>query len=587
VSNLSKDIYASTIMMVDDESITMDVVQAFLGEFGYSNFIQIEDPLEAMAALDRRSPDVLLLDLIMPGKSGLELLEEVRGSEQFRHLPVIVLTASSDAHDKLRALELGATDFLAKPVDQSELCLRVRNTLVAKAYMDQLAFYDAVTELPNIHMFNERLKWALKKAKRHNESLSLITISLDNFGRLNATVGLDSSNKIIAMIAKRLLGVVRDIDTRAAIQDKIKGTLGLFRVEGYGFSLLLDRPKNNEITALVAKRILKIIRKPIVINNDEMVVTASVGIASFPESEHESYKGFQRQAVTAKDHSKNNGGDCFCFSSKAINRIYQRRHTMESGLRRAIGKNELALHYQPKVDINTGEINGLESLLRWQNANLGHVSPSQFIPLAEETKLIIPIGAWVLTEACRTLVEWSKSGIKDINLSVNLSAVQMDDPRLIDTVRKILTTTGAKPSQLEIEITEGVFLENIDEKREVLLALKSLGVRISIDDFGTGYSSLSYLTSLPIDELKIDASFINSIEESKKSRAIVSSIIYMAQNLKLRTIAEGIETDRQLEFIRKQGCDSYQGYLFSRALPKNEITKLLSKKTHTTTANSE
>ena len=196
-------------MMVDDESITMDVVQAFLGEFGYSNIIQIENPLEAMDALGKFSPDVLLLDLIMPGKSGLELLEEIRSSRRFRHLPVIVLTASSDAMDKLRALELGATDFLAKPVDQSELCLRVRNTLVAKAYMDQLAFYDTVTELPNIHMFNDRLKEALEKAATNKETLSLITISLDDFGRINATIGLDAANDIIALMARRLLGVVK------------------------------------------------------------------------------------------------------------------------------------------------------------------------------------------------------------------------------------------------------------------------------------------------------------------------------------------------------------------------------------------
>jgi diguanylate cyclase (GGDEF)-like protein len=571
-------------MMVDDEPITMDVIQTYLQEFGYANFIQVEDPLKAMEALKKRLPDVLLLDLIMPNKSGLEILEEVRASKQFRHLPVVVLTASTSAEDKLRALELGATDFLAKPVDQSELCLRVRNTLVAKTYMDRLAFYDAVTGLPNIHMFNDRLERAMKKAKQRKETLSLILLSLDNFGRINATIGLEASNKIIASMAKRLLGVVKDIDTVAAKHGTIKGTLGLFRVEGYGFCLLLDRPRNPEAAALVAERILKVIRKSIVVGDNEMDITASIGIALLSDMKSDP-KSFRGQAVIAKDHSIKNGGDCFHFASEKINAIYEKRHKMETGLRRAIDRNELSLHFQPIVDIDTGAINRLEALLRWQSPDLGNVPPGRFIPLAEETKLILPIGEWVIEEACKTLVEWSERGIEDVNLSVNLSAVQMDVARLTGILEDILIATGARPSFFELEITESVFLENIDQKRELLHALKDLGVRISIDDFGTGYSSLSYLTSLPIDELKIDRSFISSIEESRRSRAIVSAIIYMARSLNLRTIAEGIETKKQLDFVGKQGCDKYQGYLFSRALPKDEIAELLLQRSSTSTIN--
>lgn len=578
MSDLTDNLYGSTIMMVDDEPITMDVIQAYLEEFGYANFIQVEDPLEAMGALEKRLPDALLLDLMMPNKSGFEILEEIRASKQFRHLPVIVLTASTSGEDKLRALELGATDFLAKPVDQSELCLRVRNILVAKTYMDRLAFYDAITELPNIHMFNDRIDQAVKKAKRSKETICLITLSLDQFGRINATIGLEASNKIIALMAKRLLGVVSDIEALADKHDAIKGVVGLFRVEGYGFCLVLDRPKDADAAAAVAKGILKTIRKPIVAGNNELVISASIGIAMMYEGVGDSTT-LRRQAIIAKDHSIKTGGDCYNFASKEINSIYEKRHTMEAGLRRAIDRNELSLHFQPIVDIGSGKINRLEALLRWDSPDFGRVPPDHFIPLAEETKLIIPIGEWVIEEACRTLVQWSGHGIEDVSLSINLSAVQMDVPRLTGIIADILKASGAKPSFFELEITESVFLHNIDQKRELLRALKGLGVRISIDDFGTGYSSLSYLTSLPIDELKIDRSFISNLEKSRKSRAIVSAIIYMARSLNLRTIAEGVETEQQLDFIRKQGCDKYQGHLFSKALPKDDITEVLPRKT--------
>lgn len=575
MTNDSQNLVDSIIMMVDDEPITMDVVQTFLEEFGYSKFIQIEDPLLAMDGLEKQPPDVLLLDLKMPGKDGMEILAEIRANKRFNHLPVVVLTASSDTQDKLRALELGATDFLSKPVDQSELGLRVRNTLAAKAYMDQLAYYDPVTKLPNTHMFNDRLNWALEKAKRYGEKLSLMNIALDHFSRINATIGLDASNELIAEIANRLAEAVRNIDTITATHSEMKGALGLFRVEGSAFTLLLDRPKNAESAAVVAERILNVIKKPVMLSgNKEVVVTASIGIASYPE-EGSDTATLRRLMVSAKDYSRTKGGDCFHFSTKEINKIYQKRNDMESQLRYAVERNELLLHFQPKVDIKTEEIDGLEALVRWQSEVFGFVSPGDFIPLAEETKLIVPIGEWVLGEACRTLVEWSKRGIKDIIMSVNLSAVQMNDPHLIDNIKNILTTTGVNTAQIELEITESLLLDNIEEKIDLLLALKALGVRLSIDDFGTGYSSLSYLTRLPVDELKIDRSFILHVEESKDARAMVSSIIFMAHSLGLTTVAEGIETEKQLKIIGGHGCDRYQGYLCSHPLPANEIINIL------------
>ena len=563
--------------MADDESITMAVVQTFLEEFGYSNFIQVEDSLKVMEALELNLPDILLLDLIMPGKSGMDILYEIRNHPKMSRLPVVVLTASSDAQDKLKALELGATDFLSKPVDQSELGLRIRNTLAAKAYTDQLAYYDPITKLPNSTMFQDRLDWALAKAKRYGENLALFHINLDQFGRVNATIGFNASNTVLIMLAERLKEVVRSIDMLSTAPDDLSGNLGLFRAEGSGFTLLLNQPKNAESSAIVASRILRTIREPIVMDGNEIVVTTSIGIATFPEEGGDA-ETLHRLAISAKDYGRNKGGDNFHFSSKSINAIYEKRLKMESRLRKAIDRNELHLYYQPKVKVQTGEIDGVEALIRWQNETLGFVSPVDFIPLAEETKLIIPIGEWVLLEACKNLVTWGEIGKKTVSMAVNVSPLQIEDPNYIDTVKNVLSTTGVNPRLIKLEITEGLFLDNVEEKIVKLKALKALGVQISIDDFGTGYSSLSYLGKLPVDELKIDRSFIIDVESNEENRAIIASIIYMAHRLQLSTVAEGIENSNQLEYIKNQQCDIYQGFYFSRPLPIDEITQLIPEK---------
>ncbi len=573
----AQELKDSTIMMVDDEPITMEVVQTFLEEFGYNNFIQVDNALKAMEVLEQAAPDIMLLDLIMPHRSGHEILSEIRNHPRFKHLPVIVLTASSDTQDKLKALELGATDFLAKPVDQSELGLRVRNTLAAKAYLDQLAYFDPLTKLPNKHLFQQRFEWAIKKAARYQENLALLNITLDDFSRINATIGLPASDEVLLEISRRLREVVRDVDALAASTGELKGNPGLFRVEGSAFSLLLDHPKDAESSALVAERILSAIRKPITLHETEVVVTASIGIATYP-NEGSDCATLHRLAISAKDYTKNRGGDGFHFSSKDINAIYERRLKMEGKLRNAIQNNELVLHYQPKVDVRTGAMEGVEALLRWQSRELGLIPPNDFIPLAEETKLILPIGEWVLLEACRTLVQWHKQGKKRLIMAVNLSALQLEDPNLLDIVKRTLQTTGVDPDCIKLEITESLLLKDIEKKIALLHTLRSLGVRLSIDDFGTGYSSLSYLAQLPVDELKIDRSFISSMEKSKESKAIVTSVIFLAHNLNLTTVAEGIETRDQLAFIQSHGCDEYQGFLYSRPQPEAEILRLLPEK---------
>ena len=567
------DLKTAKIMIIDDEPITLEMAKAYLEEAGYSNFILVDKSTEAMQQIEDSKPDILLLDLMMPEVSGYDILEQVRGHLKFRYLPIIVLTASTDTESKLLALDLGATDFLAKPVDPSELSLRVRNTIAAKAYLDRLAYFDSVTSLPNRKMFGELFDNSLKKAKRFAEKLALLNIELDHFDRINDTMGLSAGDEVLRQIRLRIESVVRDIDLlgRSIIKDNTE--IDLFRIEGSVFSLLLYKIHELGNGALVANRILQEIRKPISVFDQEIYVTASIGITTYPD-EGKSCEELLRLASSAKDFAKNNGGDTFQFSSTEINAIYEKRLSMESALRKALELKELVLYYQPKVKVATNTIDGVEALVRW-NSSQGLISPLNFIPLAEETGLIVPFGEWILNEACSQLKKWQQEGNNGISMAVNLSAKQFAAPDFFPMVQRIVSQSGIDPRFLKLELTESLLLGDIEKKIIILQNLREIGLKISVDDFGTGYSSLSYLSKLPLDELKIDKSFIDNVSDHEDSRAIVSTIIYLARKLRLQTVAEGIETSEQLEFLQQEGCDLYQGYLFSKPVSSAELSQLL------------
>lgn len=561
------------IMIVDDEPINIDVVQAFLEEENYHDFVAVEDSRQAMKLLEEKRPDLMLLDLMMPEVSGFDILSAVRVHPKFKYLPIIILTASTDTQNKIKALDLGATDFLAKPLDQSELGLRVRNTLAAKAYQDQLAFYDSLTKLPNRLLFLEDLSRMLETTKRHKEQLALLSIEIDNFDKINDTIGLNAGDEVLRLVAQRIQKLTREGDVLYRCAGDQITRMSLFHLDSNGFSLIIERIHAADNAAAVAKRIIKTLRTPLRVGGGDVYVTASIGIATSPP-ESDKASELLRLASSAKDYAKKRGGNTFQFSSRAINKMYEKRLRLETMLRKALEKKEFVLYYQPKVNLKTGILKGVEALLRWKSDD-GFVSPEEYIPLAEETGLIVPIGEWVLSEACRQLKEWHDSYRLPISMAVNLSAKQIIAPDFLSMVKRIIRSSGIDTHFLTLELTESLLLDNIDDKIKLMKSLKAMGLKLSIDDFGTGYSSLSYLKNLPVDELKIDRSFIIDVTERSDSRAIVSTIVFLAQSLKLSTVAEGIEKKEELEFLRELGCNQYQGFYFSRPVPGSELIKLL------------
>ncbi len=567
------DLTDATIMMVDDEPINMEVVQAFLEDAGYQKFILVEKSVEAMNILEEKRPDVLLLDLIMPDVSGFDILSEIRSHFKLKHLPVIILTSSTDTETKLRALELGATDFLAKPVDPSELGLRLRNTLAAKAYIDQLAYYDPLTHLPKKELFLQRLEWSITSGTRYSEAFAILSIGLNNFNTVNATAGPAAGDNVLREISHRINNMIRSVDILTH-SEHVDAEISFFRTEGSGFSLILNRIKSTDNAALVASRILEEMDKPFQVEDTELYLDTCIGVAMYP-GDGTSKTSMLQAAVSARDYAKRTNSNRVQFASDEINSTYRQRMSFEASLRRSVEKDELVLYYQPKVDIKSGNITGVESLLRWDKGEEGLIPPDDFIPLAEETGIIIPMGEWVMHNACKTLKEWQQSDMAPISMSVNISAVQFDDPEFILNMKQIIDSSGIDTQYLTLEITESLLIDDVENKIRILDKFKDMGMKISLDDFGTGYSSFSYLRRLPVNELKIDRAFIKDLAVNSESQSIVSSMIYLSHSLGMLTVAEGVELKEQLHILQTEQCDQYQGFLFSRPVPADEISALL------------
>ncbi|SHJ84215.1 putative bifunctional diguanylate cyclase/phosphodiesterase [Tepidibacter formicigenes] len=427
--------------------------------------------------------------------------------------------------------------------------------------LKQLVYKDNLTGLPNRIMLQDSLNVELNKARRYKNKLAVMFIDLDGFKRINDTLGHSIGDQLLKEFSQRLLNCIGQKDI-------------VSRLGGDEFTVLLPKINNEKEVKYIADKIIKSTKKPCILNGEEFRITSSIGISIFPQNGKTS-DVLLKNADIAMYRAKQNGKNTYQFYTSDMNFTTFENLILENKLYNALERKELELYYQPQVDLNTGQIIGMEALIRWINPELGLVSPGKFIPIAEETGLIIPIGEWTLRSACKQNKVWQNMGYEPMRVAVNISACQFQQEGFVEKVGQILNETGLESKWLEIEITESIAIKNVDFTARTLRKFKDMGVKVSIDDFGTGFSSLAYLKNFKIDALKIDYSFVRDIGINSDNESIIKAIIMLAKNLKLNVIAEGVETKEQLSFLRDEECNESQGYLFSKPVPSKDFEKLL------------
>jgi diguanylate cyclase (GGDEF)-like protein len=429
------------------------------------------------------------------------------------------------------------------------------------ARVEYLAYHDGLTTLPNRRLFSKLLGQSINQAHRYDRHLAVLFLDLDRFKNVNDSLGHEAGDQLLQEVATRLKACLRSSDTVA-------------RVGGDEFVALLPELNEEKYVATVAQKILSAVARPFVLLDQEFRVTASIGISTYPQDgldEQTLIKNADIAMYQAKEKGKNN----FQFYSDKLNANSLERRTLESALRHALERNEFQLHYQAKRDIRNGWITGMEALLRWQHPDLGTVAPMQFIPFAEETGLIVPIGKWALRTACLQNVAWQNQGLPHLSMAVNLTARQFFHERLLPDLTAILADTGMDPHLLELEIHESLLMRDVEEALRILSRLKNMRIRIAIDDFGIGYSSLSRLKKFPLDTIKIDRSFIRDVANVAEDKALTEAIIAVGRALSLTVVAQGVETKEQVDFLRQHACDEFQGFYLDRPVAADQIAELL------------
>ncbi len=556
------------VILVEDDEDDFIITRDLLSEIGKDRF-DLEWVNSFGAALETMGsdqPDVYLVDYHLGEHSGMEFLREAMANGC--RAPVILLTGRGNHEVDVEAMKAGAADYLIKGhIDPPSLERSIRYAVERKQAEARLAYmaqYDYLTGLANRTLLMDRLTRALARAERSDQQMGLLFLDLDRLKDINDTLGHDVGDRLLKDVAGRLSGCVRKVDTVA-------------RLGGDEFAIVLEGISHVGNVTTVAQKILDVIAQPFTLNGQEVFVTVSIGITVYPFV-NDNIDNLLKDTDAAMYSAKKQGGNCYRVYTSDMNAKAFERLSLETSLRHALERKEFVLYYQPKMNLSTGKTSGMEALLRWNHPEMGLVPPDKFIPIAEETGLIVPIGEWVVRTACAQNRAWQDAGLPPLRVAVNLSARQCRQKDLVETISLILKETGMEPHFLELELTEGVLIENTHTTNSILAELRDLGVQISIDDFGTGYSSLSYLRRLPINTLKIDISFIRDITADPDDGAIATAIIALAHSLRLKVVAEGVETEAQLTFLRDQGCDDIQGFLFSRPLSAEAFERWLREK---------
>ena len=431
---------------------------------------------------------------------------------------------------------------------------------LASLEMSRVAQHDVLTNLPNRALFNDRLSQAISLAERQSKQLAVLFVDLDQFKRINDSLGHSVGDRLLRSVARRLVACVRRTDT-------------VSRLGGDEFLILLSQIEHSEDAAITARKILRAVAAPHVIDSKSLDVNVSIGGSTYP-ADAQNAETLVSYADVAMYEAKQQGRNSYQFFRTDMRARMATRVAMERDLRCALGRNEFTLHYQPKVNFQTGQCTGMEALLRWQHPERGLLSAATFVPIAEECGLIVAIGQWVLLEACRQARAWSDLGLKVVPVAVNVSAVEFRARDFLSGIRAVLIATGLDPQDLELELTEGVLMQDAESAVVTLLALKAMGVKLAVDDFGTGFSSFTYLRRFPVDTLKVDKSFVHEITEDSDGTTIVNAMINIGKSLKQRVVAEGVETRSQLDFLQRHGCDEGQGYYFSHPVTAEQVEKM-------------
>jgi diguanylate cyclase (GGDEF)-like protein len=693
------------VLIVDDDTTIRFLASETLEHAGIS-VLESDNGTQALALFEQAKPDIILLDVQMPGMDGFAVCSQIREHPEGQNIPIIMMTGHDDIESIKRAYEIGATDFISKPLNWLILCYRVRYMLRAsrtfknlnrsearlsyaqriarignwewdiendqmhwtdavydifniaptgfgntyQAFLNSIhpldkelvnltmgealkknkpynidhqiilsdgterfvhteaeiiadkdgrpvqlfgivqditerkesedrirnmAYFDSLTGLPNRILFKENLQHSLAHAERKMRKVATLFLDLDRFKQVNDTMGHSIGDKLLQECASRLTQCIRKYD-HVIRNNPVQSFSSVARLGGDEFTIILDDIDQSQDAAKVAQRINEELAVPYTLEGQEVIVTASIGISIYPDDGRD-ISTLIKNADTAMYHAKDHGRNNFQFYSQSMTATAFEKMKLEYHLRRAIDREEFTLVYQPQVDISSGNIIGLEALIRWRNPELGQVSPATFIHLAEETGLISCIDEWVIFTACTQMMTWEEAGLTPVRVAVNLSGKHFFRDRLLESVHNIIATTGIRSQFLELELTESVFMQFSKETIATLNALKGMGISLSIDDFGTGYSSLAYLKRFPITTLKIDQSFVREVTTDTDSAAIVTAIIAMARSLQMKVIAEGVETEEQLNFLRDHDCCDMQGFLFSRPLSVESITQMLEK----------
>lgn len=546
------------VLIVDDQRDMRVAIRSALKEDGYE-LLEAASGEEALLLCERQTPDLILMDGLMPGIDGFTTCKELRSTSKYSHTPILMVTSLEDAKSIDAAFVAGANDYIPKPVNFGVLRKRIKRLLEAsqaEQHVRQLAYHDPLTGLPNRTTFLKKLEKLVEDPKRDGKLLAVLFIDLDRFKLINDTLGHDVGDLLLKAAADRLLGSVRTTDLVA-------------RLGGDEFTIILESITSSENAAAIADKICKRMSESFVFMGQKMYVTTSIGISLFPIDGRDTVE-LLKHADTAMFRAKEQR-DGYQFYEQGMETLIIKRVHMENELRHAIENDQLVLYYQPQKNLQTNKISGMEALVRWVHPERGMIPPFDFIPLAEETGLIISLGEWVLKRACQQLEEWLNKGYEPLRLSVNLSGRQIEHEGLIETVADIIQETNIPGKYLELEITESAMMKKPDNVISVLNELRNMDISLAIDDFGTGHSSLSYLRRFPVGTLKIDRSFVMDITTSKEDASIITGIIALAQSLNLLTIAEGVETIEQQTMLTEQGCDVMQGYYLDKPLPADEF----------------